>query len=107
MNAKHTSTWSDFESSDEDNEKNEQANVCFMENDDVCLKAKSNKTSSDSEADNCPESDPLSPSIILIRSAPNYLYRSPSRTRPRRRHLQGNIGGAGGAEIAAEEAEEW
>ncbi|KAK2989895.1 hypothetical protein RJ640_019478 [Escallonia rubra] len=38
MNAEHTSTWSDFDSSDEEND---QANVCFMENDEVCLKAKS------------------------------------------------------------------
>ncbi|KAK2977314.1 hypothetical protein RJ640_014213 [Escallonia rubra] len=38
MNAEHTSTWSDFDSSDEEND---QANVCFMANDEVCLKAKS------------------------------------------------------------------
>ncbi|KAK2972460.1 hypothetical protein RJ640_003886 [Escallonia rubra] len=41
MNAEHTPTWSDFDSSDEDNEKNDQANVCFMANDEVCLKEKS------------------------------------------------------------------
>ncbi|KAK3003837.1 hypothetical protein RJ639_018116 [Escallonia herrerae] len=35
MNAEHTPTWSNFDSSDEDDEKNEQANMCFMANDET------------------------------------------------------------------------